>query len=118
MVSVLVLFLHKIALDFFLYWTTDWYDIVMHFLGGVVIGMIAYLVIDMFSGLKIVKQTKLAHFSFVFGILLIIGLGWELFEIWTELIDPIADRLDSMMDLVMDSVGGVTAFFYARNKFK
>jgi len=118
MLSVLILFLHKLALDFFIYWTTDWYDIIMHFLGGFVIALIAYLLVDRVVGLHPIKQNTLSHFSFVFGILLIVGLGWELFEIWTELIDPIADRLDSLMDLLMDSVGGITAFFYARNKFK
>ena len=117
--TILVAFFHILFLQFLLYWTTDWADIVTHFLGG---ALIALIVIFIFfssgytktSGFK--KELGTSSFFiwlFTLCLVLIIGIIWELWEAWTGLIDFPADRLDSLADLVMDLIGGIFATLYA-----
>lgn len=45
---------------------------------------------------------------------LIVGLAWELWEIFVGFTDIIDDRIDTIVDLIMDFIGGYLAFIYAR----
>lgn len=109
---ILLAILHKIALDLFLYWTTDWFDILMHGLGGWAIGLLS-LFIFYTSGFF---NTDSSHFFYVFvitiGIVLIVGLVWELWEVFIGLTDVLTDRIDTIVDLFMDLLGGILSFFY------
>jgi hypothetical protein len=106
--------LHKIALSWALYWTISWYDIMMHFLGGFLIALIILLIISRF---KIIIFNPKLIFILMMGGVLIVGLGWELFEIFFELINIKTDKLDTIIDIVMDLLGAVAAFFYSRKRF-
>lgn len=43
---------------------------------------------------------------------LVIGLFWELWELFVGLSDVIKDQFDSFLDLVMDTAGAISAVLY------
>lgn len=115
-ISISVLILHILALKFFLYWTTSWYDIGMHFLGGFLIGLVVISFIRrIHPGEQILEKGLL--FSSVILAVLVIGLTWELWEIFMGFTDVIADKTDTFIDLIMDFVGGSSAVLYYYFKY-
>ena len=113
-VGILVSLLNKLALAWSLYWTTDWFDIIMHFLGGFLIAMIALLII---SRLNLIAPKVAQNFILIVGGALFIGISWELFELFTGMTNVYLDKLDTALDLVMDTIGAVSAFYYSKNKY-
>jgi uncharacterized membrane-anchored protein len=112
--SLLVLILHVIALKFFLYWSTDWFDILMHLLGGVVIGLLAMFLFYTSGYMKFPKDHLGSIFAMTIGAVLLVGLTWELWEIFVGFTDVLDDQADTMLDLVMDTIGGFVAFGYGK----
>ncbi len=101
----LVAFLHLKALTYNYYWAIWWYDIMMHFLGGVLI----------FSALRWFdswRNTSLARtIPRVLLVVMVVGLGWELYELYFGL-TFVGDNIylsDMIIDLVMNLVGALTA---------
>ena len=99
-----------------LYGILWWYDMPMHFFGGVFTGL---LVIHFLLGQKRIKylpNNKIIFISLV--IVLCIGLLWEGYEIF---FDIIAGRqhifMDSLSDIFFDMAGAVEAMFiYLRHR--
>ena len=108
-VTVLVMgVVHHLALTFFLYWQFSWFDIPMHILGGIVIAF-TILVIPRFQ--NTLPERYFSLFAVLCGVL-IIGLLWEIFEIWAGI--PLYEEgfgIDLVSDLVMDIIGGVVGYY-------
>lgn len=103
--------LHHLAIFFYLYWTVWWFDMVMHFLGGM--GMATSLLWLVFwSGLIGKYQTLPLRKAFFVALLasLFIGILWEVFEVYGGIIIWPDERPDSISDLILDMLGGVAAF--------
>jgi len=115
-IGILVLILHMIALKLFLYWTVGWYDIVVHFLGGFLIGLIMISFIRRVHNSEKILDVGLLFSSVILAVL-VIGLGWELWELFIGFTDIIQDKADTIMDLVMDLIGGTSAIFYYYFKY-
>ena len=119
--SIAVLFFHVMALEYYLYWNIDWFDIFMHFLGGATMGFLA-LYSFFTSGYipKIVEQKNNLVIVFCLVILftLVVGLTWELWELFVGFSDILEDKGDAILDLIMDTLGAIAVFFYAKNKLK
>ena len=114
--SILVAVLHQIALVLFLYWIVDWFDILMHFLGGLTIG-IAAIYFFYYSGIFKLHTDKLFYVFFVtLGSVLVVGLSWELWEIFVGFTDVLNDQVDTITDIFFDIIGGFTAFLYFKSK--
>jgi hypothetical protein len=119
--ALLTAVLHYFALVNFLYWNVDWFDILMHFLGGVTMAYLALFVfftsryIPVFSNLR---KNLWVVFFVVMLFTAVIGLGWELLEIFSGLSNVLTDRFDTILDLVMDMLGAVAVFLLEvrRNK--
>jgi hypothetical protein len=100
---------HILSLTFYLYWTYLWLDIPMHFLGGmtVALGLLTFFA-------KYVPRS-LRGFVLTLGVVFVVGIAWEVFELVNGLIDielrPIADTL---LDLVLDLMGGALGYALAR----
>jgi hypothetical protein len=113
--AFLIAVLHFIATEFYIYWHYWWFDILMHFLGGLLISLI-FLWIAYLSGYVGRTQRKKSHtFILALGSSLIIGLGWELFEYMTGLTFVLSFedyRLDTLLDLCMDIAGGLAGYLY------
>lgn len=117
-----ILFVVIGVLDFlanklYLYWTTWWMDMILHFLSGGVVAMTVILVLSSLSWLS--RRHVIA--SVIFSVLTV-GLVWELFELWfevTSLADGIVYWTDTSSDIFLDLLGGFLGMkysFYILNK--
>jgi len=107
--------LHYLALDRAYYWTISWYDIMMHFLGGVWVALFALWI---FSSRKISFLPTHISFLQIVSLVICVGIVWELYEIMfglTFVSDP-EYWGDTILDLVMDTIGGICVAFSIRNK--
>ena len=111
--TIVVAIIHWIASIYYFYYLVPNLDILMHFLGGLLIGLI------ILSLLFVRRLFGFAHThhgvvitTTLFGVLLI-GLGWELFEVFFDMtaITRI-DLFDTLLDLVMDSIGGGVSLWW------
>ena len=113
--AIVVGLMHFSALNFYLYWRYLWFDIVMHLLGGILVGLFAVWAFNQF----IHRYKKTHNLLMLFDILLfvfIVGILWELFEYtfffreqsllhWTY---------DTVFDVIMNFTGAIIAFFLVK----
>ena len=112
-VSIVVLVLHVLALQYSLYWSIDWYDILMHFLGGLTMGILATYIFFTSNYIKstaVLKDNKFVVFVIISLFTLSVGLIWELWEVFVEFSNVLEDQVDTIIDLIMDMLGAFTAF--------
>lgn len=110
--------LHFAALKDFYYWRLWWFDVLMHFLGGVLIGTASIWLLSRFGThySSILTYIYIALFAaFVVGVL------WELFEGAIGLFHYEEFFPDTLYDLFMDSSGGIISglicgFFVRKQK--
>ncbi len=117
-VALLVALLHKMALVYSLYWAIEWFDIPMHFLGGFLIGILAMFVFftsGWVNFTKNIREWQMLLFITVASVL-IVGLAWELWELFYGLTDLFEDRADTILDVIMDTIGAFSAFYYGKGK--
>lgn len=105
-IAVVFLALHLAALNLYFYWTIWWYDVLMHFVAGVVGGLAAYWVLfRSHVRLRRIASLKTALWSACLA-MLIVGVGWEVFEYKNGLSDSQEGYvLDTMNDLILDVSG-------------
>lgn len=101
---------NTLGADYGWYTSVPIYDVYMHLFGGFAIGL---LVLAVFPHLKI-RQ--------VFGLVFLAGIAWEAFETYFNIagapVGTTAYYIDTVKDLVDDSIGGVVAYFISRKVFK
>lgn len=105
--------LHVFATIELYYWTTEWYDFMMHFLGGLWIALFT-LWFDSWIPLPIRPNTAFRLIGFV----TIVGIAWEFYEIIFNM-TFVADKgyvWDTTHDIIMDFVGGVFGWFFVHKK--
>lgn len=90
------------ALDEFLYWRYPWFDLPMHFLGGLAL---ASLAIGFLHELK--PKTYIVF-------MIIVAFGWELFELVIGTDREANYAFDTALDILMDTLGMVLAYIVAR----
>lgn len=125
LISLLIIFalvallgvLQQLAFAYYLYWRFPWYDILMHFLGGVVVGAVYLWVVrhELPAFLK-----KYETFAYVFLFSLVVGILWEVFEYLVGIdreFSRATRQFDTILDLVMD-VSGATLSYMAFSRFK
>ena len=113
--SVITAVLHYLALVNFLYWNVDWFDVLMHFLGGVTMAFLALFLFFTSNYLPIfskLKNQKILVFYIVLSFTLIIGMGWELWELFYGMSNIFIDRIDTIIDLIMDMIGALCVVLF------
>lgn len=96
----------------YLYWTTWWHDMIMHFIAGFVIAMTVVLVYQVFFKNSDWYKNNIVFISVLSAV--VIGLLWEYFELYYEvtyLSDGKEYWSDTLSDLFLDTLGG---YFGAR----
>ncbi len=92
----------------FYWYSSIWYlDMPMHFLGGFWLGLAAiYLFLFGNQSFKSILG--------IFLIILIVGVGWEMFEILVDkfITYDLSNSLDTVSDILFDLAGGLSAVFY------
>lgn len=102
LVSSVLAILQWLAVYNYLYWRYIWFDIPMHFLGGVTTA--AFLV------------ALLMHFRprlFVLGATFVF-IGWEVFEWYFGFPKESNHVFDTSLDLLMDTLGALLVYIVAR----
>ncbi len=94
-----------LARIFYWYYSVSWFDMPMHFLGGVWVGFFFIYVLSI--------KTPSVFWKIILYVLLI-GLVWEFFQLIVK--NGIGrtpfDLLDTLSDLFFDILGGALAFWY------
>ncbi|MEX0652090.1 MAG: hypothetical protein WD509_01710 [Candidatus Paceibacterota bacterium] len=104
----LIAVLHISALQFSLYWVYSWFDIMMHFLGGVFVGLSALWFFFQSGHIKR-TQTLQNVILVIAGAIIAVGVGWEVFEVLAGIPMEANFVADTILDLVMDGIGATTA---------
>ena len=103
-VALVLLALHLLALEFFFYWRLWWFDLLVHLVGGILVGLCAGVFV-LFPR----KRTKTIFLSVV-GTALIVSVLWELFEYHFGLTFVSNNYVfDTVSDIVLGFVGGEIA---------
>jgi len=112
-----ILALNYIGISLYWDYTTRWFDMVLHFLGGFWQGLL-FIWFFSIKDLPLLKPSldpndpKLIYKTIFF--VLLIGLLWELFEFYTNnyIVGYPFDRIDTISDLFLDLLGGVLVIIY------
>ncbi len=98
---------HNFAVVTSLYWYYSWFDIIMHFWGGMLVVLGVYAI----CSLKHVplKPTTLI----IFGTLIVIIVAWEVFERAADLYNSGTYMFDVSKDLIVGLVGGLVGYLVA-----
>lgn len=105
-VGLFVAFAHSMGNEFFLYWKWWWFDVLMHFLGGVFVAALFIWAYTFF-----LKNNPKPVFSLL--AVFVVGVTWEIFELTTGLMDPSLEgyTFDTITDIVLDMLGsGLVAY--------
>lgn len=116
LILVMVVFLHWLASLNGFYETIWWYDIVMHFLGGLWVFLFVLWIIHTQYGVRFKKYAFLKNLLFF---VFVVGISWEIYELIFGFDDLFREGyfLDMPLDLVMDTLGAVSGgfLFYLRD---
>lgn len=113
LVLVVISILNYLGGQFYWYWTYKWFDIPVHMLGGVWVGLTALWLWSHFMHLKVVKTFRMKALGVVVFAAFFVGISWEIFELLGG-ITNMSDKVywpDTIGDIVNDFVGGMLAYF-------
>jgi len=105
--------LYFFDVQFYLDWIYWWYDMVLHFLGGVTVGLFALWGFEHFSDFN--PQSKVRVLIWGVVLVLIVGVLWEWFELYvgfTMLDDGMEYVVDTISDLILDTLGAILTLVY------
>lgn len=109
---LLIAGLHFLAETFYWYVSIWYFDNLMHFLGGLFLSLFSATVL--YNYLKN-KNSRETFFLIMFFVILI-GIGWELFEYAVQFFiknsHRLADITDSFFDMVFDILGGALGILF------
>jgi len=114
LVVVFIFFLNFVAGKLYWYSSIWWFDILMHFMGGFWLGLLFlwFFYKDLFNA----TLGKANFFKIILGVL-VVGFGWEIYEIVVN--DIFAkntfDLFDTSLDMVCDLTGGIVAYYFFKN---
>jgi hypothetical protein len=117
-VLLLTLAAHMVGINGF-YWTIPAYDVFMHILGGIGIGL--FLTAFMKSNFSSEESIFVKRRKVLVGVLLV-GVVWELFEMYFNIAGaPLGTKayfIDTGKDLLDDLIGGAVAVWICYRKIK
>jgi VanZ family protein len=103
---VVLLLLHVYGMSQHWYLYFPFFDLITHFLGGMGIAL---------SALYVLKNPK--H---IIWITILAGIVWEIFEVYFDIMGwPVSSRaykIDTAIDIVMDTLGALVVWFVANRK--
>jgi len=113
----LIAVLHIVAFKLHFYWQFWWFDMLMHFLGGLWVGLSALWFI-FFSGYVGPFRARLFNtFAVSLFSIVVVGSVWEFFELWIGFPTEENYTIDTTIDLIMDIVGAFTGYVYVVFKY-
>ncbi|MEY4602479.1 MAG: hypothetical protein RL292_420 [Candidatus Parcubacteria bacterium] len=104
--------MNAIAYKLYLFWTVVWFDMVMHFLGGLFVSLFFFSILSLLkSGLSYTEKLVL---GIIFSVL--VGLVWEYYELIIKVTDlaDVGYWPDTGMDIVMDTLGALIGVLFVQ----
>ncbi|MEI6042043.1 MAG: hypothetical protein WCQ00_00545 [bacterium] len=97
------------------YWLFPWFDIPMHILGGIMVGLFVQTGIEHFNNRKINKNRVLLVFLGAIAV----GVFWECVEWYFRITDGLGplSRIDTIKDVIDDIIGGALSIWFWRFLF-
>lgn len=120
-----VIIVHVILMAANVYGMLPDIDNLLHFSGGLVMAMLAIAIHhDMTDKHDLQGHPLWYHFLFVIGFVMLIGVAWEFHEyvldntavVWWGWPKNQLNLADTMLDFVMDALGGTVAFFIFKKR--
>jgi hypothetical protein len=112
----IIFILNFLAQKFYLYFSIWWFDMPMHFLGGLWLGFFFLWILSYKD--TVLKLDVLSVLKTLSGVL-VLGIFWELFEFY--FINHMAENpfnvLDTVSDIFFDIAGGLLGVFYYFRRF-
>lgn len=109
--SIILMMLHIGALKFYWYWLYWWFDILTHFIGGIVAALVILYLYQFNLSTKLFLNRKKIFLLSVMGAI-IVAVLWEIFEVVIRSTGP--SEMDYLVDTTTDILTGVSggAFVY------
>ncbi len=106
--SLLLVILHVSGIKYDLYYLFSFYDLVLHFLGGLTLGL--------FFGTLIGFVRRKLYYSLT--IVFVLFIGWEIFEVIYDIAGGPEEIywLDTIIDIIMDTAGLLLAMFLVKKE--
>lgn len=101
--------IHILAMKFFLYWIFPWFDVLTHFLGGIVVAL-GY---QSFLDRRVTASSVWRRLPGTLVAVLVVSISWEIFEYSAGIAIWGLDFFDTLSDLVLDLLGGIVGYAVA-----
>jgi hypothetical protein len=100
------------AMRFGWYYIFPWFDVLTHFWGGVAVGFGILALLERCG----VTFDTFSHALIFLAIFFLVAFGWEFYEIAVNTIFPryTFDSIDTLWDIVNDSLGALLAFWWVK----
>ena len=116
---IFVLATHFFLLLFFnIYEVFPWFDIPMHFLGGMAVSITYFLILGYLQKENYLRINSSIKIIFVFALVSLTAVFWEFFEFSLEYLTGLGlqgDLNDTMLDLFLGIFGGLLAVIFLEN---
>lgn len=100
---LVILIIHAVSLELFLYWHYPLLNRAIHFLGGLWVALAcAWLLL---------RTSRNPTFVLIMLTTIGIGVAWEIFEVAIGMTSEENYVLDTTLDLIMDTSGGLLGYF-------
>ena len=102
-------------LVFDIYDRFPWFSNVMHLVGGMMLGITFFLLLNYLNREKYIQSDKYTRFVFMISLVGLFGIFWEFYEFAIVRIFDLNWNLtyeDTLWDLLVDLVGGAIAGFW------
>ena len=110
--SFIVAVAHVVALNFYFYWTFWWFDLSVHFLGGLWVALTSLWISLFIYSEKELDRRK--TFFIVFTAIVVVGGLWEAFEYFAGISPGDNFIMDTTTDILMDLLGASAGLLYFR----
>lgn len=110
LLSFVVAAAHATALNFYLYWTFWWFDLSVHFLGGLWVALTSLWIYIFIRGDKELSRRR--TFFIVLISIIVVGGLWEAFEYFAGISPGNNFIIDTTTDGLMDLLGAGAGILY------
>ena len=112
--GIVIAILHGFALMHHLYFSVWWFDIPMHFSGGVLVSIVGIWVLAQFFPATILGSSSYPLLLQVILFAVIVGTVWETFELIFKLTytDPLIYIADTAKDMTLDIIGACAGYAF------
>lgn len=111
-VLIVVAVSHGLALTFYFYWQLWWFDTVVHFLGGMVVGFGTLWALTGVAHYREISFSRVRALLLVLCSVVVVAISWELFEFHFGLFDSANYGSDTSADLLAGVLGATVAYAY------